>query len=338
MNKEREVLLSVENLKKYFNIGENSILKAVDDVSFDIYEGETLGLVGESGCGKTTCGRTCIGLYERTDGQVLYKNQDVHALKGKKKQAFKKEVQMVFQDPYGSLDPRMTVSDIIGEGIDIHHIAKDKKDREKLIYNCLNLVGLNKEHANRFVHEFSGGQRQRIGIARALAVNPKFIVLDEPISALDVSIQAQVVNLLVDLQKNFGLTYLFVAHDLSMVKHLSDRVAVMYMGSLVELASSEELFANPKHPYTQALLSAIPIPDPEEEKARDAKKIQLEGEVPSPINTAAGCKFKGRCKYRTKECDQKAPILTETETGHFVACHKWILKEGCACDESNEIR
>ena len=211
-------------------------------------------MVGESGCGKTTCGRTCIGLYDKTDGQVLYKGTDVHALNGKERFAFKKQVQMVFQDPYGSLDPRMTVADIIGEGIDIHHLAKNKKERQEMIYKYLELVGLNREHANRFVHEFSGGQRQRIGIARALAVQPEFIVLDEPISALDVSIQAQIVNLLVDLQKKMGLTYLFVAHDLSMVKHISDRVAVLYLGTLVELTTSEELYANPRHPYTQALL------------------------------------------------------------------------------------
>lgn len=321
MSKEKEVLLSVSHLKKYFQVGRNATLKAVDDVSFDIYKGETLGMVGESGCGKTTCGRTCIGLYDRTEGQVLYKGKDVHKLKGKERDAFKKEVQMVFQDPYGSLDPRMTVSDIIGEGIDIHHLAKNKAERQDMIYKYLELVGLNREHANRFVHEFSGGQRQRIGIARALAVQPEFMVLDEPISALDVSIQAQVVNLLIELQKKIGLTYLFVAHDLSMVKHISDRVAVLYLGTLVELTTSEELYANPKHPYTQALLSAIPIPDPEVEKERDANKIRLEGEVPSPINTKPGCKFKGRCKYAMPVCEEQMPPLSEVEPGHFVACH-----------------
>ncbi|QUO30876.1 ATP-binding cassette domain-containing protein [Faecalicatena sp. Marseille-Q4148] len=328
MSEEKQILLSVKHLKKYFTVGENAILKAVDDVSFDIYAGETLGMVGESGCGKTTCGRTCIGLYSKTDGQVLYKGQDVHALSGKNRQNFKKEVQMVFQDPYGSLDPRMTVAEIVGEGIDIHHIAKDKKERLEIIYNCLNLVGLNREHANRFVHEFSGGQRQRIGIARALAVNPKFIVLDEPISALDVSIQAQIVNLLIELQKKIGLTYLFVAHDLSMVKHISDRIAVLYLGNLVELATSEELFANPQHPYTQALLSAIPIPDPDVEQERDAKKIRLEGDVPSPINTPPGCKFKGRCKYRTEQCEQAVPPLRDIGNGHFVACNRCAEMEG----------
>lgn len=328
MDKEKEILLSVKKLKKYFKIGKHALLKAVDDVSFDIYKGETLGLVGESGCGKTTCGRTCIGLYDKTSGQVLYNGQDIHTLTGKQRQHFKKDVQMVFQDPYNSLDPRMTVADIIGEGIDIHHIAKGKKECLEMIYNCLDLVGLNQEHANRFVHEFSGGQRQRIGIARALAVNPKFIVLDEPISALDVSIQAQIVNLLIELQKNMRLTYLFVAHDLSIVKHISDRIAVMYLGNLVELASSQELFSNPQHPYTQALLSAIPIPDPDLEQERDSKKIKLEGDVPSPVNTPPGCKFKGRCKYRTEECDQETPKLKEIKTGHCVACYRCSKMKG----------
>lgn len=325
MSQEKEVLLSVSHLKKYFNVGKNAVLKAVDDVSFDIYKGETLGMVGESGCGKTTCGRTCIGLYDRTDGKVLYKGSDVHSITGKDRQAYKKEVQMVFQDPYGSLDPRMTVAEIIGEGIDIHHLAKDKQERQDMIYKYLELVGLNREHANRFVHEFSGGQRQRIGIARALAVQPEFIVLDEPISALDVSIQAQIVNLLIELQKKIGLTYLFVAHDLSMVKHISDRVAVLYLGTLVELTTSEELYAHPLHPYTQALLSAIP--DPEVERERDEKKIRLEGEVPSPINTPPGCKFKGRCKYAMPICEEQMPPLTDVGNGHFVACHKCMQEQ-----------
>lgn len=325
MSQEKEVLLSVSHLKKYFNVGKNAVLKAVDDVSFDIYKGETLGMVGESGCGKTTCSRTCIGLYDRTDGKVLYKGSDVHSITGKDRQAYKKEVQMVFQDPYGSLDPRMTVAEIIGEGIDIHHLAKDKQERQDMIYKYLELVGLNREHANRFVHEFSGGQRQRIGIARALAVQPEFIVLDEPISALDVSIQAQIVNLLIELQKKIGLTYLFVAHDLSMVKHISDRVAVLYLGTLVELTTSEELYAHPLHPYTQALLSAIP--DPEVERERDEKKIRLEGEVPSPINTPPGCKFKGRCKYAMPICEEQMPPLTDVGNGHFVACHKCMQEQ-----------
>ena len=322
MNTEKEVLLSVKHLKKYFNVGKNAVLKAVDDVSFDIYKGETLGMVGESGCGKTTCGRTCIGLYDRTDGQVLYKGKDVHRMPRKELQHFKKEVQMVFQDPYGSLDPRMTVAEIVAEGLDIHHLAKNQQERRQRIYECLEMVGLNREHANRFVHEFSGGQRQRIGIARALAVNPEFIVLDEPISALDVSIQAQIVNLLIELQKKMGLTYLFVAHDLSMVKHISDRIAVLYLGALVELAPAEELFANPKHPYTQALLSAIPVPDPDVEQERSKVRVHLEGELPSPINPAPGCKFCSRCRYATEACATEAPAMREVSEGHFVACRR----------------
>jgi oligopeptide transport system ATP-binding protein len=318
---DREIVLSVQHLKKYFNVGKGSVLKAVDDISFDIYKGETLGMVGESGCGKTTCGRTCIGLYDKTDGQVLYKGKDVHTLTGKERFEFKKKVQMVFQDPYGSLDPRMTVSDIIGEGIDIHHLASNKTERQNMIYSYLEMVGLNREHANRFVHEFSGGQRQRIGIARALVVQPQFMVLDEPISALDVSIQAQIVNLLVELQKKMGLTYLFVAHDLSMIKHISDRVAVLYLGTLVELTTSEQLYSNPKHPYTQALLSAIPIPDPEIEQERDKNKIKLEGEVPSPINTKPGCKFRKRCKFAMPVCDEIMPELKDIGNQHFIACH-----------------
>lgn len=318
----KEVLFSIEHLKKYFNVGRDAVLKAVDDVSFEIYKGETLGMVGESGCGKTTCGRTTIGLYDKTDGKVLFKGKDVHAMTGKEKFAFKKDVQMVFQDPYSSLNPRMTVADIIGEGIDIHKLAKNKKERQEMIYKYLELVGLNKEHANRFVHEFSGGQRQRIGIARALAVQPEFMVLDEPISALDVSIQAQIVNLLIDLQKKMGLTYLFVAHDLSMVKHISDRVAVLYLGTLVELTTSEELYKNPKHPYTKALLSAIPIPDPKIEAQNDKTKIRLQGEVPSPINAKAGCKFASRCQYATEKCEKQMPQLKDIGNNHFVACHR----------------
>lgn len=320
---EKEVLLDVKNLCKYFQVGKGLTLKAVDDVSFQIHVGETLGLVGESGCGKTTCGRTCIGIYDRTSGQVTYGGKDVHSLKGAEKKAFKKEVQMIFQDPYASLDPRMTVADIVAEGIDIHGLAKDKKERTEKIYHYLDLVGLNKEHANRFVHEFSGGQRQRIGIARALAVEPKFIVLDEPISALDVSIQAQIVNLLIKLQRDMDLTYLFVAHDLSMVKHISDRVAVMYLGSMVEVTTSEELYRNPLHPYTQALLSAIPIPDPEVEMKRESTRIKLEGDVPSPINPAPGCRFKGRCKYATEKCGQSVPVLRDVGNGHMLACHRY---------------
>ncbi|MCH4206773.1 MAG: ATP-binding cassette domain-containing protein [Solobacterium sp.] len=321
MSEQDEVILSVSHLKKYFQLSRTEVLKAVDDVSFEIHKGETLGMVGESGCGKTTCGRTCIGLYQKTDGTVLYRGQDIHNLNKTEQFAFRKNAQMVFQDPFGSLDPRMTVADIIAEGIDIHHLAKDNKDRSEQIFRYLELVGLNREHANRFVHEFSGGQRQRIGIARALAVQPEFLVLDEPISALDVSIQAQIVNLLIELQQKMGLTYLFIAHDLSMVKHISDRVAVMYLGTLVELTTSEQLYADPKHPYTKALLSAIPIPDPDVEEARDAVRIPLEGEVPSPINPGEGCRFRKRCRFAKEACGKTMPPLKDLGNGHFVACH-----------------
>lgn len=315
---EKENLIEVKNLKKYFKVGKNAILKAVDNVSFNIKKGETLGLVGESGCGKTTCGRTVLGLYGATDGEVLFEGVDIHKLKGKAKKEYTKNAQIIFQDPYASLDPRMTVGDIIAEGIDIHGIYKGK-ERTDRIYELLQLVGLNKEHASRFPHEFSGGQRQRIGIARALAVEPKFIVCDEPISALDVSIQAQVVNLLIKLQNELGLTYLFIAHDLSMVKHISDRVGVMYLGTMVELASSENLYGKPLHPYTQALLSAIPIPDPEVERSRS--RIMLEGDVPSPINPKPGCRFAPRCKYAKPICSEVSPTFKEVEKKHFVACH-----------------
>ena len=311
-------LIEVKNLKKYFKVGRNAYLKAVDDVSFTIRKGETLGLVGESGCGKTTCGRTVMGLYDATGGQVLYNGTNIHDYNGKEKKEFSKKAQIIFQDPYASLNPRMTVGDIVGEGIDIHKIYTGA-DRMNKVYELLQLVGLNKEHASRFPHEFSGGQRQRIGIARALAIEPEFIVCDEPISALDVSIQAQIVNLLIKLQREFGLTYLFIAHDLSMVKHISDRVGVMYLGNMVELADSGELYENPKHPYTQALLSAIPIPDPEIEKKR--QRIMLEGEVPSPINPKPGCRFAPRCKYVKPICTQENPVLKEVDKDHFVACH-----------------
>lgn len=319
MANESNIILEVKKLKKYFKLSNKEILKAVDDVSFAIKEGETLGLVGESGCGKTTCGRTAIGLYDKTDGEIFYRGKSIDGLKGKEKKQFNKEVQIIFQDPYASLNPRMTVADIISEGIDIHGIAKSKEDKDKRIYELLEHVGLNKEHANRFVHEFSGGQRQRIGIARALAVEPKFILCDEPISALDVSIQAQIANLLINLQKELGLTYLFIAHDLSMVKHISDRIAVMYLGSMVELAESEELFNNAKHPYTEALMSAIPIADPDIEENRE--RIMLEGDVPSPINTPKGCKFQGRCSKCMEICKNEYPEFKEVEKGHFVACH-----------------
>ncbi|SKA83717.1 oligopeptide transport system ATP-binding protein [Clostridium sp. USBA 49] len=311
-------LIEVKNLKKYFKVGKDAVLKAVDDVSFNIKKGETLGLVGESGCGKTTCGRTVMGLYEATDGKVLFDGVDIHKLNHKEKKKFTRRAQIIFQDPYASLNPRMTVGDIIGEGIDIHNLYTGK-ERTNRIYKLLELVGLNKEHASRFPHEFSGGQRQRIGIARALAIEPEFIVCDEPISALDVSIQAQIVNLLINLQKELGLTYLFIAHDLSMVKHISDRVGVMYLGTMVELAGSNVLYDKPLHPYTQALLSAIPIPDPETERKR--QRIVIEGEVPSPINPKPGCRFAARCKYAKPICHEKRPEFKEIEKDHFVACH-----------------
>lgn len=315
---ERKVLLEVKNMKKYFKVGHNAILKAVDDISFKIHEGETLGLVGESGCGKSTTGRTIIRLYDATGGEVIYDGMDVHTLNRTQLKDFTRNAQMIFQDPYASLNPRMTVGDIVGEGIDIHGLYKGT-ERQKRIYELLELVGLNKEHANRFPHEFSGGQRQRIGIARSLAIEPKFIVCDEPISALDVSIQAQVVNLLIELQQKLGLTYLFIAHDLSMVKHISDRIAVMYLGAIVELASSEDLYEEPLHPYTKALLSAVPIPDPTIEKER--QRIILEGDVPSPINPPGGCKFQARCELCQDICREKRPGLREVRPNHFVACH-----------------
>ncbi|SMC20859.1 oligopeptide transport system ATP-binding protein [Clostridium acidisoli DSM 12555] len=317
-NNSNDILIEVKNLKKYFNVGPGATLKAVDDVSFVIKKGETLGLVGESGCGKTTCGRTVLGLYSATGGEVNYEGVNIHQLKGKAKKDFTKKAQIIFQDPYASLNPRMTVGDIIAEGIDIHGLYKGD-ERTKKIYEMLDHVGLNREHASRFPHEFSGGQRQRIGIARALAIEPEFIVCDEPISALDVSIQAQIVNLLIKLQKEMGLTYLFIAHDLSMVKHISDRVGVMYLGTMVEFATSDALYAKPLHPYTQALLSAIPIPDPEIEKTRE--RIKLEGEVPSPINPKPGCRFAARCKYAKPECFDKKPEFKEVEKDHFVSCH-----------------
>lgn len=313
-----EPILQVSHLKKYFPMGNNQILKAVDDVSFEIYQGKTLGLVGESGCGKTTCGRTCTGLYSRTSGKVLFRGQDVHEMRGKERKDFTKKVQTIFQDPYASLDPRMKVSDIIAEGMRIHHMASKSEERE-IVQDLLKQVGLQSEHANRYIHEFSGGQRQRIGIARALAIHPEFLVCDEPISALDVSIQAQIINLLREMQEKMGLTYLFVAHDLSMVRHISDQVAVMYLGKIVELTSSDELYSNPVHPYTQALLSAIPIPDPDVEEARE--RIVLNGDVPSPISPPKGCRFCSRCKYATKKCSEMEPEMKQIGTGHYVACH-----------------
>ncbi len=318
MSKNKEVILSVKELKKHFDVGGGQIVKAVDGVSFDIYRGETLGLVGESGCGKSTIGRTLIRLYNPTSGSVTFKGVNVNDLKGPELKKFNREMQMIFQDPYASLNPRMNVMDIIAEGIDIHGLATGE-ERRKRVVELLETVGLNADHAERFPHEFSGGQRQRIGIARALAVEPDFIIADEPISALDVSIQAQVVNLMRRLQKEKGLTYLFIAHDLSMVKYISDRVGVMYLGSMVELADSDALYDEPLHPYTEALLSAVPIPDPEVAKTRE--RIILEGDVPSPINPPSGCRFRTRCPKAMDICATAVPEWKEAKPNHFVACH-----------------
>ena len=318
MTEKNEYLLEVKGLKKYFKAGKGT-LKAVDDVSFYIRPGETLGVVGESGCGKTTCGRTVLGLYDRTDGEVFYKGQDVHQMKGKERQNFTKHAQIIFQDPYASLDPKMKVYNIIAEGIRAHGLLKTETEIKKRVEELLVTVGLDKQYAERFVHEFSGGQRQRIGIARALAVEPEFIVCDEPISALDVSIQAQIVNLLGRLQKEKGLTYMFIAHDLSMVKYISDRVMVMYLGKVVEITASNQLYANPMHPYTKALLSAIPIPDPKVEEGKE--RIKMGGEIPSPVDPPAGCRFQNRCKYATERCKKEEPKLCLVGNDHYVACH-----------------
>ena len=319
-------LLQVEHLKQYFpagGMGKNrKFVKAVDDVSFFVNKGETLGLVGESGCGKTTTGRSILRLYEPTGGKITFDGKVILDVENKVKVdmlPYRQKMHMVFQDPYASLDPRMTVGDIVGEAIDIHKLAANKKERHDMIISMLEKVGLNSEHANRYPHEFSGGQRQRVGIARALAVNPQFIVCDEPISALDVSIQAQVVNMFEELQEQMGLTYLFIAHDLSVVKHISDRIGVMYLGKMVELADSYELVARSLHPYTKSLISAIPIADPI--KAIASKRIVLQGDVPSPLNPPTRCRFRTRCPYADECCAQKEPEWREVEKGHYVACH-----------------
>ncbi|MBE7092372.1 MAG: ATP-binding cassette domain-containing protein [Clostridiales bacterium] len=313
-----DILLEVKNLKQYFPVrsnGKKVPLKAVDDVSFTINKGETLGLVGESGCGKTTVGRSILQLYKPTAGEVYF---DGELVTDKNINQMRKKMQMVFQDPYSSLDPRMTVEDIIGEPLDVHKLYSNKKERREKILELMNYVGLNAEHATRYAHEFSGGQRQRIGIARALAVDPQFIVCDEPVSALDVSIQAQVINMFEDLQKKLGVAYLFIAHDLLVVHHISKRIAVMYLGKIVEIAEADDLNENPQHPYTQSLLSAVPIPDPDITRSR--KRIILEGDVPSPLNTPSGCAFRTRCKYATEKCAMECPSLTDRGNGHFVAC------------------
>ncbi|MBU3570352.1 ATP-binding cassette domain-containing protein [Priestia aryabhattai] len=317
-------LLEVKQLSKYFSITNKQVLKAVDGVSFHISKGETFGLVGESGCGKSTAGRTIIGLYNRTSGEVLYKGKNVHELSEKEKFAFYRNMQMIFQDPYASLNPRSTVKEIISEPMEVHGLYSNKKEMLNRVYELLEDVGLNRDHVNRYPHEFSGGQRQRIGIARALALNPECIIADEPISALDVSVQAQVVNLLKKLQKEKGLTYLFIAHDLSMVKHISSRIGVMYLGHLVELTTSAELYQKPLHPYTQALLSAIPIPDPDVEDNR--KRIVLKGELPSPMNPPSGCVFNTRCPLAVEACKIQKPEWQEVEENHFVACHLYNQK------------
>ena len=312
-------LVRVEHLKQYFPVrvgfGKTVPLKAVDDVSFTINEGETLGMVGESGCGKTTVGRTLLRLYEPTGGKIFFKGEEVTA---RNITQMRKQMQMVFQDPYSSLDPRMTVEDIIGEPLDVHHLYSNRKERREKILELMNYVGLNAEHATRYAHEFSGGQRQRIGIARALAVNPDFIVCDEPVSALDVSIQAQVINMFEELQAKLGVAYLFIAHDLLVVHHISKRIAVMYLGRMVEIADADELNAHPLHPYTESLLSAVPIPDPK--TARQRQRIVLTGDVPSPLNMPSGCPFRTRCRYATEQCAQECPALTDRGGGHLVAC------------------
>ncbi len=319
---ENKPLIEVKGLKEYFYINtgffKTKPLKAVDDVSFFINKGETLGLVGESGCGKTTVGRTILHLYKPTAGQIIYDGKtirtksDIHQ--------FRKKATMVFQDPYSSLNPRMTVSDIIGEPIDIHNLCASKQERQDRILQLMDYVGLNSEHAARYAHEFSGGQRQRIGIARSLAVNPDFIVCDEPVSALDVSIQAQVINMFVELKEKLGLTYLFIAHDLLVVRHISDRIAVMYLGKLVEIAPAGEIYDHPLHPYSKSLLSAVPVPDPV--VARANKRIVLSGDIPSPLNAPSGCPFRTRCAYATDKCAESMPPLAEVSAGHFAACHR----------------
>ena len=321
-NEAAQPIVEVRNLKEYFNINMGMFrtkpLKAVDNVSFAIQPGETLGLVGESGCGKTTVGRTILHLYKPTGGEVLYKGRKIQTKADI--QAFRNKASMVFQDPYSSLNPRMTVADIIGEPLDVHKLYSSRQERQERILELMGYVGLNSEHAARYAHEFSGGQRQRIGIARALAVNPDFIVCDEPVSALDVSIQAQVINMFAELQEKFGLTYLFIAHDLLVVRHISDRIAVMYLGKMVELADANEIYDHPLHPYSKSLLPAVPVPDPK--IARANQRIVLSGDIPSPLNAPSGCPFRTRCPYACDKCAESMPDFQEVSAGHFVACHR----------------
>ena len=331
MSEERRVLLEIENLRKYFPVKNGlfhkKYVQAVESVSFSIFRGETLGLVGESGCGKTTLGRSIIRLYEPTSGRIVYDGTPIYDSEQKiavDMLPYRRKMQIIFQDPSASLDPRMTVGEIVGEALDIHKLYQGKQERRDRINTLLDEVGLNTEHANRFPHEFSGGQQQRVGIARALAVEPEFIVCDEPISALDVSIQSQVVNMLEDLQQEMHLTYLFIAHDISVVRHISNRIAVMYLGQMVELADSFEVCSHPIHPYTQTLLSAVPLPDPV--KSRSRQRILLEGDIPSPLDPPSGCRFHTRCPYATERCKQEQPQLKEHGPGHFAACH--LLEDG----------
>ena len=319
----REKLLELKNVKKYFPVKAGvfrrtvDYVKAVDDVSFHIFKGETLGLVGESGCGKSTTGRTILRLLEATEGDIYFEGKNLVELGKKELRDIRKDMQIIFQDPYASLNPRMTVADIVGEPLDIHNLVDNKQERNERVLEILDTVGLSEDHMKRYPHEFSGGQRQRIGVARALAVDPKIIIADEPVSALDVSIQAQVINMMQDLQDDFDLTYLFIAHDLSVVKHISDRIAVMYLGKLVEVADKTELFENTLHPYTQALLSAIPIADP----TYDKERIILEGDVPSPVDPPSGCRFHPRCPKAMDVCSEKEPEFKDYGDGHFAACH-----------------